>query len=124
MRILVTGGAGFIASNLVDALIELGHEVAVVDNLATGFRNNVNPKARFHEVSICCDELADVFDQEQPEIVNHHAAQIDVRKSSEDPTADARDNILGSINVLANCARLGVGRIIYASTGGAIYGDP
>jgi UDP-glucose 4-epimerase len=124
LKILVTGGAGFIASNLVDALIELGHEVAVVDNLSTGIRSNVNPKATFYEASICSDELSAIFDRERPEIVNHHAAQIDVRKSADDPVADAQANILGSLNVIANCIRSGASRVVYASTGGAIYGDP
>jgi UDP-glucose 4-epimerase len=124
LKILVTGGAGFIASNLVDALIDLDHEVAVVDNLSTGFRHNVNPKARFYEASIRSEELSAIFDRERPEIVSHHAAQIDVRKSADDPVADAEANILGSLNVITNCVRCGVSRIVYASTGGALYGDP
>ena len=123
MRILVTGGAGFIGSNVVDSLIDLGHEVAVVDNLSTGFERNLNPAARFYQLSIGDPGLSEVFDRERPEIVDHHAAQIDVRKSAEDPVADARDNILGSLNVITNCVRCGVRRIIYASSGGAVYGD-
>lgn len=124
MRILVTGGAGFIGSNIVDAYIELGHDVAVVDKLSTGFERNVNPKARLYKISVRDRELATVFEREKPEIVNHHAAQIDVRKSADDPIADADDNILGSLNVLENCVRSGVRRLIYASSGGAVYGDP
>ena len=123
MKILFTGGAGFIGSNIVDALIDLGHEVVVVDNLSTGFRRNLNPKARFYELSIGATELSGIFERERPELVNHHAAQIDVRKSGDDPIADAQDNILGSLNLITNCVRFGVKRIIYASTGGAIYGD-
>jgi UDP-glucose 4-epimerase len=124
LRILVTGGAGFIGSNLVDALINLGHEIVIVDNLSSGFRRNLNPKARFYKVDIRNKRLSEVFERERPEIVNHHAAQIDVRKSCEDPIADAEANILGSLNLITNCLRFGVKRIIYASTGGAIYGDP
>jgi UDP-glucose 4-epimerase len=123
LRILVTGGAGFIGSNVVDSLIERGHDVAVVDNLSTGFERNLNPAARFYQLSIGDAELSEVFDRERPEIVDHHAAQIDVRKSAEDPVADARDNILGSLNVITNCVRSGVRRVIYASSGGAVYGD-
>lgn len=124
MKILVTGGAGFIGSNLVDALINLGHEAVIVDNLSSGFRRNLNPKARFYKTDIRSKKLSEVFERERPEIVNHHAAQIDVRKSCEDPIADAEANILGSLNLITNCLRFGVKRIIYASTGGAIYGDP
>ena len=124
MKILVTGGAGFIGSNLVDALIKDGHEVVVVDNLSTGFKRNLNPKAKFYQADLCDKELASIFEKEKPELVDHHAAQIDVRKSGEDPVADASANILGSLNLISNCLRFGVKRIIYASTGGAIYGDP
>lgn len=123
MKILVTGGAGFIGSNLVDALIELGHDVVVVDNLATGLEQNLNPAAKFYGVSIRDRELRSIFERERPEVVNHHAAQIDVRKSADDPVADAEDNILGSLNVIEDCLRLGVKKIIYSSSGGAVYGD-
>ena len=124
MKILVTGGAGFIGSNLVDALIGFGHDVVVVDNLSSGLRKNLNPKARFYEIDIRDKKLSEVFEREKPDIVDHHAAQIDVRKSGEDPIADAEANILGSLNVITSCLRFGVKRIVYASTGGAIYGDP
>lgn len=124
MKILVTGGAGFIGSNLVDALIGLGHNVAVVDNLSSGLRKNLNPKARFYEIDIRDKKLSEVFEREKPDIVDHHAAQIDVRKSGEDPVADAEANILGSLNLITNCIRFGVKRVVYASTGGAIYGNP
>lgn len=124
MKILVTGGAGFIGSNLVDALVGLNHDVVVVDNLSSGLRRNLNPKARFYEVDIRDKKLSEVFEREKPDIVDHHAAQIDVRKSGEDPIADAEANILGSLNIITNCVRSGVKRVVYASTGGAIYGDP
>ena len=124
MKILVTGGAGFIGSNLVDALIGTDHDVVVVDNLSSGLRKNLNPKAKFYEMDIRDKKLSEVFEHEKPDTVNHHAAQIDVRKSGEDPIADAEANILGSLNVITNCVRFGVKRVVYASTGGAIYGDP
>jgi UDP-glucose 4-epimerase len=124
LKILVTGGAGFIGSNLVDALISLGHDVVVVDNLSSGLKKNLNPKAKFYETDIRDKKLSEVFKHEKPDIVDHHAAQIDVRKSGEDPIADAEANILGSLNVITNCVRSGVKRVVYASTGGAIYGDP
>ena len=124
MKILVTGGAGFIGSNLVDALVDIGHEVVVIDNLSSGLRQNLNRRAKFYKVSIRDKELSAIFEREKPEIVNHHAAQIDVRKSGEDPIADAEEIILGSLNVISNCLHSGVRRITYASTGGAIYGDP
>jgi UDP-glucose 4-epimerase len=124
VRILVTGGAGFIGSHIVDALIDNGHRVVVVDNLSSGFRENINPKAKFYELDICDDALAEVFETEKPDIINHHAAQMDVRKSVEDPVFDAQQNILGSLNVI-NCSLANkVKKIIYASTGGAIYGEP
>jgi UDP-glucose 4-epimerase len=124
LKILVTGGAGFIGSNLVDALLQEGHEVVVVDNLSTGFKQNINPRAKFYQADLCDKALASIFEKEKPDIVNHHAAQVDVRKSSEDPIADAGSNILGSLNLISNCLRFGAKRIIYASTGGAIYGEP
>jgi len=124
LKILVTGGAGFIGSNLVDALVGLNHDVVIVDNLSSGSRRNLNPKARFYEIDIRDRKLSEVFEREKPDIVDHHAAQIDVRKSGEDPVADAEANILGSLNLITNCVRSGVKRVVYASTGGAIYGDP
>jgi len=124
LKILVTGGAGFIGSNLVDALVGLNHDVVVVDNLSSGLRRNLNPKARFYEIDIRDKKLSEIFEREKPDTVDHHAAQIDVRKSGEDPVADAEANILGSLNVITNCLRFGVKRVVYASTGGAIYGDP
>ena len=124
MKVLVTGGAGFIGSHIVDALIEQGHQVVVVDNLATGFSENINPSARFYEVSICDKELADIFEQERPEIVSHQAAQMVVARSVNEPIFDAQENILGSLNVILNSVRFGVKKIIYASSGGAVYGEP
>jgi UDP-glucose 4-epimerase len=123
MKILVTGGAGFIGSNLVDASINVGHDVCVVDNLSTGQKENLNAKAKLFEMDIADKKLSEVFDREKPEAVFHLAAQIDVRKSVADPVADAQINILGSINLLENCKKFGVKKFIFSSTGGAIYGD-
>jgi len=124
MKILVTGGAGFIGSHVVDRYIELGHQVAVVDNLFTGRRENLNPAARFHEVDITdADALEAVFQAERPELVNHHAAQMDVRHSVQDPLFDAQVNVIGGLNVIHSALRASVKKVIYASTGGAIYGE-
>ena len=123
-KILVTGGAGFIGSHIVDLYVEAGHDVVVVDDLSTGFRRNVNLKARFAELDVRSAELNAVFEQERPEFVAHLAAQMDVRRSLKEPLFDAEVNILGSINLLECCVRHGTRKIIYASTGGAIYGNP
>lgn len=124
MRILVTGGAGFIGSHVVDRYVAAGHEVLVVDNLSTGLRCNLNPAARFEEMDVRDPALDRLFEEVQPEVVNHHAAQIDVRRSVEDPAFDAEVNVIGGLNVLGCAKRHGVGRLIYASTGGAVYGEP
>lgn len=125
MKILVTGGAGFIASHIVDRLIEEGHEVIVVDNLYSGFRKNLNPKAKFYQVDICDEEkIKKIFDKERPELVNHHAAHNNALKSIEDPVFDAKVNIQGSLNIISNSLRTNVKKIIYASSGGLSYGEP
>ena len=124
MRILVTGGAGFIASHVVDALIAAGHDVSIVDDLSTGRRQNINPKARFYEVDIRSPDLAEVIATEQPEVINHHAAQMDVRRSVADPIYDADVNILGTLNLLERAREHDVRKMIYISTGGAAYGEP
>jgi UDP-glucose 4-epimerase len=124
MNILVTGGAGFIGSHIVDAYIEAGHDVTVVDDLSSGRRENVNPAATFHELSVLDDGLRDVFHSERPDIVNHHAAQISVVRSLQDPSFDARVNILGSIRLIECALEFGTRRFIFASTGGALYGEP
>lgn len=123
MRILVTGGAGFIGSHLVDRLIAQGHKVAVVDDLSTGKRKNLNPAARFYQVDIRDHSLKKVFEEEKPEVVNHHAAQASVKVSMDDPLRDAQVNILGSLNLMQTCLSYGVKKLIFASTGGAIYGE-
>jgi len=122
-KILVSGGAGFIASHLTDKLIGEGHDVVVIDNLSTGKKENLNPKTKFYEMDICDSEISQIFQDEKPEIVFHFAAQIDVRKSVKDPIQDAEVNILGSLSLLQNCQKNGVKKFIFASSGGAIYGD-
>ena len=124
MKILVTGGAGFIASHIVDAYLALDHKVAVVDNLSMGKRYHVNSKAEFYQLSIQSSELETVFDSFKPDIINHHAAHINLRYSVENPTYDAENNILGTLNILQNAIKYGSKKIIFASTGGAIYGEP
>ncbi len=123
MKILVTGGAGFIASHIVDAYIQAGHELVVVDNLSTGKRENLNPLARFYEMDICNPQLAELVAEERPDVINHHAAQIDVRKSVNDPAFDAEVNILGSLRLFEAARVAGTRYIIFSSTGGAIYGE-
>lgn len=124
MKILVTGGAGFIGSHVVDSYIREGHDVVIVDDLSTGRRSNLNPKATFYQLDIRNPDLEHVFAQEKPDIVNHHAAQIDVRRSVADPVFDASINILGSIHLLECARKHQVQRFIYISTGGAVYGEP
>jgi UDP-glucose 4-epimerase len=123
MKILVTGGAGFIGSSLADRLISLGHEVSIIDNLSTGKKEHINPRARFHEMDISDDAVTRVFEAHAPQLVFHLAAQIDVRKSVQDPLYDARSNILGTINLLKESARSGVRKFIFSSSGGVLYGE-
>jgi UDP-glucose 4-epimerase len=123
MRILVTGGAGFIGSHVVDGYVADGHQVIVIDNLSRGKRENLNPRAKFFQLDIRDQGIEEVFELERPEVVNHHAAQIDLRRSVEEPLYDAEVNILGTINLLCNCLKFEVKMVIFASTGGAIYGE-
>jgi len=122
-KCLVTGGAGFIASHLVDKLIEKRYQVAIIDNLSTGRKENINPKADFYNLDIQNYEISEIFRKVKPDIVFHYAAQIDIRKSVENPIESAKTNILGSLNVLENCRNFGTKKIVFASTGGAIYGE-
>ena len=122
--VLLTGGAGFIGSHVAELLISEGFKLAVVDNLSTGKEENLHPCAAFYKADIKkVDDLAAVFDKERPSIVIHHAAQVSVRNSVDDPVADACINILGSLNLLQLCVKHGVKKVIFASTGGAIYGE-
>lgn len=122
-KILITGGAGFIGSHLVDAFIKRGYKAVVVDNLSTGRKKNLNPKAKFYKLDIQDRKLSEIFRREKPDFVSHQAAQIDVRLSVADPLFDARVNILGSLNLLECCRQYKVKKIIFASSGGAMYGD-
>ena len=125
MRILVTGGAGFIASHVADAYIRAGHSVAIIDDLSRGSRLNLNPAARFYLGDIRDHAfISSVFDKERPDVVNHHAAQMDVRRGVREPIFDASVNILGSINVLQAAVAAKTKRIVYISTAGAAYGEP
>lgn len=123
MKIVVTGGAGFIASQIVDAYIERGHEVHIVDDFSTGQVSNLNPKATVHKVDIADSGTAKLVEQIKPEILSHHAAQMDVRHSVADPAFDARVNIIGFINLLEASKNAGVKKVIFASSGGAVYGE-
>ena len=124
MKVLVTGGAGFIGSHVVDAFIQNNYDVIIVDDLSTGRESNLNPAARFYRMDIRDPQISDVFEKERPDFISHHAAQMDVRRSVIDPLYDASVNILGSINLLENARNFGVKRIVYISTGGAVYGEP
>ncbi len=125
MKVLVTGGAGFIGSNIVDRYLALGHEVAIVDDLSTGSTANLNPDATFYEVDITDPEaLEQVFAREKPEVVNHHAAQMDIQRGVREPGFDATVNIVGSIYLIETGIRHGLRKMIYASSGGACYGNP
>lgn len=128
MTAIVTGGAGFIGSNLVDALLARGERVVVVDDLSTGRRENLDGAleqgAELHELDVCdAAALRALFERERPQLVFHLAAQIDVRRSVADPVADARVNVEGTINVLAAAQVAGARRVVYSATGGAVYGE-
>lgn len=124
MRVLVTGGAGFIGSHVADAYRAAGHEVVVVDDLSTGRRENLDPSVPFYRMRVGDPELGEVFARHRFEAVSHHAAQIDVRLSVADPLRDARVNVLEGIALLEQCRRHGVRKVVYAATGGALYGNP
>lgn len=128
MKIIITGGAGFIASHIADAYIKAGHKVVVIDNLNTGFRKNINPKATFYKADIRDLSVVEkIFKKERPEIVNHHAAIAEVVKSVTNPIPTYEVNVLGTANVLLCFGQFGKGKnkkFIFSSTGGAIYGEP
>jgi len=124
MKILVTGGAGFIGSHVADAFLAEGHDVCIADDLSSGTRDNVPAGARFYEVDVRSPELEEVFRREQPEAVSHQAALANVRESFDDPLRYAEVNVLGSLRLLEYCRAYEVGKVIYACTGGASYGEP
>lgn len=124
MKILVTGGAGFIGSHVVDHYIEAGHEVLVLDNLSTGHRENVHHKAELIVADLCDhDRTSDVLERFRPRLVNHHAAQIDIRRSVAEPIFDVNVNVTATVNLLQSAVRSGVEGVLFASSGGAIYGE-
>jgi UDP-glucose 4-epimerase len=123
MKVAVTGGAGFIASHIVDAYVGTGHEVHILDDFSTGQRINLNPRAQVHEVDVAAPKAAELILAIKPDVLNHHAAQMDVRRSVADPAFDARVNIIGFVNLLEACKDAGVKKVIFSSSGGAVYGD-
>lgn len=122
-KVLVTGGAGFIGSHLVDAYIDRGSEVVVIDDLSTGKKENINFQAKFYHLSVLDPKLDEIFAAEKFDLINHHAAQVSVRNSVADPAFDAEVNIVGSIKLLELAVKHGVKKFIFASSGGAIYGE-
>ncbi len=122
-KIIVTGGAGFIGSHIVDALVRRGHRVVVIDNLSAGKKENVNPKAKFYKADIRDKKVTEIFKREKPWAVFHYAAQIDARASARDPMFDAEINVLGSINIMQNAAKAGTKKIIFASSGGSFSSE-
>jgi len=123
-KILVTGGAGFIGSHVVDLFLAKGYEVVVLDNLSTGSLSNLDPRARFYEIDIRDPEVRDIFAAERPDYVSHHAAQADVRLSVTQPVFDAAVNIQGSLNLLECAREFEVKHFVFISSGGAVYGEP
>jgi UDP-glucose 4-epimerase len=123
MNILVTGGAGFIGSHIAGRYLKEGHKVIVVDNLSTGLIENVNPNSKFYKLDISRDDLSEIFENYKIDVVNHHAAQIDLRKSLEDPVFDMKVNIEGSLKLFEASVKNNIKKIIFASSGGAVYGE-
>ena len=123
MKIIVTGGAGFIGSHIVDAYIEQGHQVTIIDDLSTGDERNLNKQATFYSMDILDPKIPELLSKISPDVLCHHAAQMDVRRSVADPKLDARINILGLLHLLEGCKGAGVKKVIFASSGGAVYGD-
>jgi UDP-glucose 4-epimerase len=123
-KILVTGGAGFIGSHVVDLFLAKGYEVVVLDDLSTGRLSNLNPQAKFYQIDIRSSEIRDVFATEKPDYISHHAAQMDVRRSVAQPLFDAEVNILGSINLIECAKKFEAKHFVYISSGGAAYGEP
>jgi UDP-glucose 4-epimerase len=124
MKILITGGAGFIGSHIAQAYLDAGHEVCIVDDLSSGSAANVPHGSKFYKQDIRKPGLAEIFEREKPHVVNHQAARANVRESFEAPLLYADVNVLGSVNVLECCRLNGVSKVVYASTGGAVYGEP
>ena len=122
MKILVTGGAGFIGSHVVNTYINTGHDVIVIDDLSSGEKKFINPKANFYQLNIHAPEVRTILEKEKITVINHHAAQISVSKSFANPLFDANSNIIGTLQLLQNAVSLGIKKFVFASTGGAMYG--
>lgn len=123
MKILVTGGAGFIGSHIVDAYIKEGHDVIIIDDLSNGRKENLNPKAKFYKTDICSKKVVNILKTEKPELLNHHAAQIDVRHSVNNPINDIEVNVTGLVKLVESGKEYGLKKIILASSGGTVYGE-
>jgi len=123
MKIMLTGGAGFIGSHIADLFIKKGHHVIIIDNLSNGKKANINPAASFYHCDIRDQGLEEIFAQEKPDVLNHHAAQVSVRDSVADPIYDLEINIRGTVHLLELSRKYGVKKVIFASSGGAIYGE-
>ena len=124
MKVVVTGGAGFIGSHVAEAYLALGHEVVIVDDLSSGHRENLPAAARLEKIDIRSPEAARLIADERPDVINHHAAQMSVSRSVEEPVFDADVNVLGLVNLLEAGRHAGVGKIVFAASGGTVYGDP
>lgn len=124
MRILVTGGAGFIGSHVVDVLLGAGHEVHVIDDLSSGARGNVNPSATFHHLDLRDEAVPALVRELRPQVINHHAAQVSVSVSVREPQADASINLMGLLNLISGVEPGALERVVFASSGGTVYGDP
>jgi len=123
MRAIVTGGAGFIGSHMADLLLSEGWEVVVIDDLSSGKRSNVNPKATFYQTDIASPEIRGIFEKERPSVVFHFAAQISVAVSVREPLKDAQTNIIGAVNLLESCVACGTEKFVFSSSGGTVYGE-
>jgi len=123
MNILVSGGGGFIGSHIADEYISLGHNVVIIDNLSAGFEEFVNPKAKFYNADIRDEKVGKIISENKIDVINHHAAKINLRQSVLDPVSDAEINILGAVNLFQKGFEAGIKKIIFASSGGAIYGE-
>jgi len=123
MNILVTGGAGFIGSQIADTYIKKGHDVIIIDNLSTGVKEYINPSAKFYKADINDSSVDEIFKKHKIDVISHHAAQIDLRKSVDNPKFDINVNVIGSVNMLQYAVKYGIKKFIFASTGGAIYGE-
>jgi UDP-glucose 4-epimerase len=123
LKVLITGGAGFIGSHVAGLLIENDFEVCIIDDLSSGKRENINPNARFYNCDIRDRQVFEIIKTEEPQVIIHNAAQMSVRNSVEDPLNDASINIMGGLNILEACKKFNIRKVVFASSGGVIYGE-